>query len=447
MTDGAKVSPTAQRGTLMRHRRLIGRRRNGVLSVFAGFAVATMVLSACGGGGGGGNSGGTTTSPTADLAALGAPNKASGAPVTIGMITEGGSEAIGSQAALAQQGADLAVKYVNDYRGGLAGWPISLFVCGNKSTPAGAQACANQMVDKKVAAVIWPFTGQGASVPIITGAHIPIIAVSGSSSEELTTPGVFILTGGYIATLGAYAKDAADRGFKKFAMVVIDVPAATQAAQTLGGQVFKKAGLKFDVITAAPGTPDLSPQLQQAVSSGADAIGVTGDVTFCTSFLKAYQTLSITTQKYVISTCTDQSVVKALPNALNGSIMAATASNTNSPDQKLYAAMIQKYAPGKGIDLDPMKSSGVAAGVSSVMDLSLAMNGLTGDPTPAAITQQVKTAKGKIFLGGGITFDCSSKPIPILPNICSAQLLVGKINSSGVLQNPKLIDPASLFAS
>jgi branched-chain amino acid transport system substrate-binding protein len=295
--------------------------------------------------------------------------------------------------------------------------------------------------------VIWPFTGQGASVPIITKAGIPIIAVSGSSSEELTTPGVFILTGGYIATLGAYAQDAKDRGYKHFSMVVIDVPAATQAAQALGGQVFKKAGVAFDVITAAPGTPDLSPQLQEAVSNGADAIGVTGDVTFCTSFLKAYQTLGLDVAKYIIATCTDQSVVKALPDALDGAIMAGATSSTDSTDTKVYAAMLEKYAKGKGIDPDPAKSSGVAAGVSAVVDFVNGMKGLTGDPTPAAITQQIKTVKGDIFLSGGLTFDCSSKPIPILANICSAELQVGTVDENGVVQDPKPIDPAPLFAS
>jgi len=45
----------------------------------------------------------------------------------------------------------------------------------------------------------------------------------GSSAEELTTPGVYVLTGGYPATLGAFALDAKQRGLKKFAMLVTDV--------------------------------------------------------------------------------------------------------------------------------------------------------------------------------------------------------------------------------
>ena len=424
-----------------------GHRRRGALFAL-GLGVLALVATACSSDSkttSSAGSGSSSSSSSADLSALGTANLATGAAVTIGMITEGGSEAIGSQSALAEQGAQIAKQYVNEYLGGIGGRPIELFVCGNKSTPAGAQDCANQMVEKHVAAVVWPFTGQGASVPILTGAGIPIIASSGSSNEELTTPGVFVLTGGYPATLGVYAQDAKDRGIKKFAMLVIDVPAATQGAQLLGGIVFKNAGVEFSVITAAPGTPDLSPQLQEAVSQGADAVGVTGDVTFCTSFLKAYQTLALTLPKYVIGTCNDQSVVAALPDALAGSIEATSNVTAGTPDAARYAAMLEKYAAGKGIDADPAKSSGVAAGVGAVMNFAAGLKGFSGDPTPANISAQFKTVKGELFLGGGITFDCSSKPIAIIPNICSASLQIGIVNADGTLKDTKPIDPSALF--
>jgi branched-chain amino acid transport system substrate-binding protein len=388
------------------------------------------------------DSGGTSS---ADLSALGTPKPASGAPITLGLMTDaGGAGAIDQQAELEVQGARIATDYANEYLGGVAGHKLELFVCGNKSTPAGAQDCANQFVEKKVSAVIWPFTGQGASVPIITGAHIPIIAVSGSSQEELTTPGVFIITGGYPGTLGAFALDAKNEGKKKFAMVVIDVPAATQAAQALGGIVFKNAGVDFEVITAAPGTADLTPQLQQASSSGADAIGVTGDVTFCTSFLQAYQTLGLKQTMYVIGTCNDPSVVKAMPNVLGGAREATL--SAKGPDDALYAAMVSKYGDGK-IDTNPLLSTGVAAGVGSVMDFMAGMKGYTGDVTPATITAQFKQATGTIFGSGGLTFKCDGTAIPLLKNICSASFQIAVLNGDGSIRSSQKIDAAAMFKS
>ena len=235
----------------------------------------------------------TTTTESPDEV-LGEPNEATGEPVKIGLITEGGAEAIGSQSALTETGAEIAVEYANEYLGGIAGRPIELVTCGNQATPAGAQDCANQMVEEGVVAVTLPFTGFGeATAPVITGAGIPYVTLSGNSAAELTAEGAFALTGGYPGSLGAFAQHSKDEGFEKFAMIVIDVPSATQAAETLGGMVFGNADVEFETITAAPGTPDLLPQLQAAVDGGADAIGVTGDVTFCTSFLQAYQTLAL----------------------------------------------------------------------------------------------------------------------------------------------------------
>src|SRR3546814_10526703 len=129
-----------------------------------------------------------------------------------------------------------------------------------------------------------------------------------------------------------------------------------------------------------PGTPDLTPQLQAAVDSGADAIGLTGDVTSCTSFLQAYQTLGLDIPKYMIATCVDATVLESLGEVIAGSFLATT-SDGDSADAGTYAAMIEKYAPDEDIDPDPIVSAGVGAGVGAVLNVVRAMEGLTGDVT------------------------------------------------------------------
>lgn len=388
----------------------------------------------------------TSSATSAAEDPLGTPQEASGTPVKIGLITESGGEAIGSQSALTEQGAQIAVEYVNTYRNGLAGHPIDLFICGNKASPAGASDCANQMVEQGVAAVVWPFTGFGPQeVPIITGAGIPVVAVSGSSAEELTTPNVFVLTGGYPGTLGAYAQHAKDNGVKKFAMIVIDVPSATGAAQTLGGIVFKKAGVDYSVVPVPPGTPDLTSQVQAAVSDGADAIGVTGDVTFCTSFFQAYQTLALTIPKYIISPCVDPTVISSLGDVLDGSILATTAGD--GPDTATYAAMVDKYGDGN-IDPNPNISAGVAGGVGAVMDLANLLDGYDGDVTPEAVITQAKTAKDvPIWGSGGLTISCDGSAVSILPNVCSASFQIGTVDAKGSISGLAPVDASALYAA
>jgi branched-chain amino acid transport system substrate-binding protein len=387
--------------------------------------------------------GASDTRVSSAASALGAPNPAKGTPVTIGVITEGGSQAIATQSALTQQGATIAVKYINQYLNGIAGHVVQLYVCGNNSTPAGGQQCANQMVQRHVVAVTLPFTGQGpAEVPIITGAGIPYVTLSGASTQELMTPGSFALTGGFPAILGATALHAKQHGFSKVTMLVSDVPSAIQGAQALGGIAFKAAGVGYSVIPVENGTPDMTPQVQAAISGGAGAIGIVGDVTLCTSFLKAYQTLNVKVPKYVLTTCIDPTIIRSLGAELAGSYVGTTSAVSN--DVKIYAAMVGKYS--HGVNPNPLVSTGVGGGVTAVMAFRAMMQGLTGDVTPATVTQQLKTATNvPLFLGGGITMTCNGMAIPLLPSICSATTQVGTLTSNGLIKNLKLYDAAPLF--
>ena len=169
------------------------------------------------------------------------------------MISDGGSGTVGT-APLVEQGAKAAVAYQNEYGDGLEGHKIDLYICENQETPAGGQACANDMVQQGVAAVIEPFTGQGQTeVPTIVKAGIPYITMSGGSTAELTTPGAFALQGGFPAILGAMAMQAKQEGYKKVALLVANVPSVVQATQGIGGIVFKAAGVDLQVVAVEPG--------------------------------------------------------------------------------------------------------------------------------------------------------------------------------------------------
>jgi branched-chain amino acid transport system substrate-binding protein len=411
--------------------------------VLAGVTAVVALLAACGSSGASKpSSAGKSTA--AALSALGAAHPANGSPVKVGIITDGGSGAIGT-AALVQQGAQMGVAYANAYKDGLDGHAIDLVTCQNQETPAGGQACANQMVQDKVVAVVLPFTGEGATeVPTITKAGIPYITLSGASTQELTTPGAYDLTGGYPATLGAFALSAKAHGYSKFAMLVSNVPSAIQGAEELGDLVFKNAGVGYKVIPVNPGTADVTPQLEAAVSWGAKAIGLTGDVTLCSSFLKGYQTLSLTEPKYVISTCLDPSIFSTLGTELGGSYIATT-SNATTADDALYAAITKKFAPS--VSPNPNASAGQASGLIPVLSLLNIMQGYKGaSVSAAAIKAQLKLPTPYVIpQSGGITFVCNGTAIPLLPSVCSATTDVGTVSSSGVISGLQTYNPTALF--
>jgi branched-chain amino acid transport system substrate-binding protein len=297
-------------------------------------------------------------------------------------------------------------------------------------------------------AVVEPFTGQGATeVPTITGAGIPYITLSGASTAELTTPGAFALEGGFPADLGADALSAKQHGFTHVVFLVENVPAAIQGAQALGGLVFKAAGVGFTVIPVNDGTADMSPQLQSAVSGGADAVGMVGDVTFCSSFLQAYNTLDLNLPRYVLSTCQDPSILNSptLDKALAGSIVATT-THPSKADLANYAAIIKKYLPK--VSTNPNVSSNQASGVAPVLALAAVMKGSTEPVTAAGIKTQTETAKTVVIpLSGGLTFTCNGMAIPLLKSVCSSSAALGIVQSgkSGKVANIKVYNPTPLF--
>jgi branched-chain amino acid transport system substrate-binding protein len=395
-------------------------------------AVATMAMS----------SGGVAG---ASSSALGTPDPATGAPVTIGMISDGGSGTVGTSP-LVEQGAKMAVAWANAYRGGLGGRKITLFICENQSTPAGGEDCANQMVQKGVVAVVEPFTGQGPTeVPIIVKAGIPYLTLSGSTTEETTTKGAYSITGGLPGTLAADAAVAKSKGYKKFAMLTVNVPEATQPTDTLGVQAFKKAGVGFKSIPVNLGTADITPQLESAVQWGAQAIGMTGDLTLCSSFFKAYQTLGLTLPRYVLSTCVDPSIINSsLDSVMAGSIISSPGV-TSSPDYATYAAMTKKYA--SGVNPSPNVSTNQSDGASAVWTLINAMKGFHGAVTKASVNKQIETAKDVVEpLSDGATFTCNGKVIPSLPSVCSVATQIGTLKANGQAKDLKTINAAALFS-
>ena len=376
------------------------------------------------------------------------PSHATGSTVTIGMIIDaGGSGGIGTSA-LVEQGAKAAAAYVNADLGGLEGHKVSLYICENQNSPSGGQTCANDMVQHGVVAVVESFTGQGQTeVPTIIGAGIPYVVVTGASTAELTSPGAYDLEGGFPAYLGAMALSAKQHGVKKVAFVVENVPAAIQGAQELGGIVYKAAGVGLDIVPVNPGTADISPQLQSAVSSGANAVGVIGDVTLCSSFLKAYNTLGLSLPRYVLSTCQDPSILNSatLDKALAGSYITTTTQSSKA-DNSEYAAIMKKFAPK--VSTNPNVSSNQADGVTPVLALASIMKSSTQPVTAAGIKQQIGTATNvPIPLSGGLKFTCNGTAIPLLKSVCSSSAAIGVIQSgkSGKVTHVTVYNPTPLF--
>jgi branched-chain amino acid transport system substrate-binding protein len=271
-------------------------------------------------------------------------------------------------------------------------------------------------------------------VPIITKAGIPYVSVTGSATQELTTPGTFMWSGGYEATLSGFAKYAAQHGYKKVTAFVVNVPSAIAGAQQLGVPVFKAQGVGLTIEGVPSGVPDATSQVTAGLSGNPGAALIIADEGTCTSVLKALNVVNPSLPAMGITSCLTTSATQALGNAMNGvKIFGASAPQANDSEAKLYQYVMAKYAPSAN------PTGYTVTGYQSMLGLVRATTGLTGTATPASITAAIKAAKDvPLPAAAGLTFTCNGKALPSLPSVCSLGEVVVTVQN-GVGTDPQVI--------
>jgi branched-chain amino acid transport system substrate-binding protein len=379
------------------------------------------------------SSGTGTTVSAAGLSAYLPGKKAAGTPVKVGLINNEGSDAQSEPSV--GDAAEAAADYANAELGGIGGHPIKVYRCGESEDTASATACANQMVQDNVDVVVIGSTSMGAvMVPIIAKANIPYVSVTGSAAQELTTPGTFMWSGGYEATLTGFAKYAAQHGYKKVTAFVVNVPSAIAGAQQLGEPLFKAQGVALTIEGVPSGVPDATSQVTAGLSGGPGAALIIADEGTCTSVLKALNVVNPSLPAMGITSCLTTSATQALGNAMNGvKIFGASAPQADDTEAKLYQYVMAKWAPKAN------PTGYTVTGYQSMLGLVRATAGLSGAATPASITAAVKAAKDvPLPAAAGLSFSCNGKALPALPSVCSLGEVVVTVRN-GVGTDPQVI--------
>jgi branched-chain amino acid transport system substrate-binding protein len=405
----------------------------GAAACSSGSSTAGASGSPAGTSSGSSGAGSSTGVSAAGLSAYLPGKKAGGTPVKVGLINNEGSDAQSEPSV--GDAAEAAADYANAELGGIGGHPIKVYRCGESEDTASATACANQMVQDNVDVVVIGSTSMGAvMVPIIAKANIPYVSVTGSAAQELSTPGTFMWSGGYEATLSGFAKYAAQHGYKKVTAFVVNVPSAIAGAQQLGVPVFKAQGVGLTIEGVPSGVPDATSQVTAGLSGNPGAALIIADEGTCTSVLKALNVVNPSLPAMGITSCLTTSATQALGNAMNGvKIFGASAPQANDSEAKLYQYVMAKYAPSAN-------STGyTVTGYQSMLGLVRATTGLTGTATPASITAAIKAAKDvPLPAAAGLTFTCNGKALPSLPSVCSLGEVVVTVQN-GVGTDPQVI--------
>jgi branched-chain amino acid transport system substrate-binding protein len=416
-------------------RTIRGRRRAAFLT--AALLVTTGALAACGSDDGTDDTG--STGSTGGNAVLGTPNKAEGAPVLVGFVATGKTPATDTTDEI--KGAEAVVKYANAYLGGLGGRPIELVVCEEKSIPATAQDCANQFVSKKVLVVDSGSSGAiGLVAKGVAPAGIPVLSNLSSDSVILQGTNTFSI-GNPLNPFGGPTAFARQEGNKKVTALVIDVPSAAGPAAQLLPAFAKNAGVTGVVVPIAPGTADMSAQVQSAISNVTDQFHLIGDPAFCTAALKSIKNLAFKGDVTLLDRCINDVGRASIPGGYEGTTVIGQANfSPDSEEFKLYEAILK--------DDGVTPSTTAASGYQGALALVRALNAAKiTDFTTTGITAALKAAPASpVPLGDGATFRCDGTAIAAVSKaICSTFGVAGAAAKDGSVAKYGSLDTSGIY--
>ena len=325
----------------------------------------------------------------------------------------------------------------SDYLGGINGHVIQIKNCDTLDAPASQLDCANQAISAKVSAVIQA-SGDDNTIKTVTAGGIPMMVGLGASQTALSAPNLFSLGNG-LGVYGAPAIHAKEKGYKNAALLVIDVPGASGPAKQLGPAFFKNAGADLNVVPIAPGTADMTPQVQATLSKNPQMFYVLGNPAFCTSAIKAVKTLAPTTDILMLQNCIQQGAT-GIPGGYAGIKTVTTqAADQTDKEYQLFLAIQKKYSGAT--------DSQAVFGYVPMMGLIRALTAAkVTDITAAGVAAAIKSAPAvPIPLGLGATFKCDGTAISISKNICSTAAFLADTDAAGKNSNFKVQEDPAIY--
>jgi len=388
---------------------------------------ATLLMAACGGDDDSGDGGSPIAADAAEL--LGPENPADGEPVRVGLISDG-AFATADRAYESDVGQATAT-WLNRHRGGIGGRPIELVTCEDEADPAKATDCANQMIEEDVVAVV---VGSSAVVESVWeplhAAHVPVMFYGAADAGPmLDTESTFVLASPTAGLVELPLAVATEVGETKVTVVVIDVPAAVAIYDSTAPSLFEDQGIDLDVVKVPPGTADMTPQMQDLVNGDPGVIHVIGTDAFCIAAFAGLQAVAFDGTITTLSQCMTDATREAVPGEVfEGMRMSATAPvGTDDPSIAVYHAVIDAYA-----DAEPRSETGGVSMFTAVAGLAAALEGITGDITPATVIETIKAMPEMELPGsGGLRFRCNGTALEFAPAVCTRGVLYTTLDANG----------------
>ena len=409
----------------------------GAFKSIGAIALAGALVAACSSGGssssssttsGGGGSSATIDNSLALAYTGGTAGKATGTPINIGYVNqESGSPSYPENT----QGADLAVKYINNDLGGIKGHPINLVKCF-VSTEEDGQKCGTQMLnDPSIKLVVTGTLVVGnASLYTVLSGKKPIIIGNGLTATDFIQTAAFTYMPGAPGVVSGLAKWLVDGGLgkvKSVAVVATNDAGAKASAQILFAPVLEKAGISVKQVFVSPTAQ--GAEVQSAIkAAGGDTADVFVPITpvqGCIAVADALKSLGIHPKVVTTGLCFGTPLIQHLGGTFpDGWYFGAYGVNYFVPPVKsipaseelaLYENVVKKYNPN-------MEYTGFAGPTfGNFMTVTQLMNKLGTDASVTQVADAVKGFAGPQWGIPGTPVACGQISASF-PSICVGQM-------------------------
>jgi branched-chain amino acid transport system substrate-binding protein len=314
-----------------------------------------------------------------------------------------------------------------------ASHPVEVVTCETGADPAGATDCANQFVEEDVVAVALSQSAVAESVwEPLHAAGVPTLWFQATGQDILLdTESSFVIVNPLTTLFGLPISVAESEGADKVAFVLIDVPQARQAVEALGPTIPGNAGIDYEVIPIAPGTADMTPQMQEVADSGASVVHITGNDAFCIAAFNGLTSVGYDGAITALNQCITDATREAVPgDVLEGtSITASIALGAeDDPTYQTYRAVIDAF----GEDVQDVENATAMGGYVAMASLLTSLDGISGDITPESVVAAIKAMpEQELPGGGGLTFRCGGSAIAMMSAVCSNEWLRTELDADG----------------
>jgi len=394
---------------------------------FAAIVVGSLFFVACGSDGGSSSTEAPSTEAPAEACLGGEDGPPTGEEMLIGMVnTEGNPN--GLDFPDLRRFAEAAFEYMNAC-GGFGGLPVKLETCVADGTPEKSQACAQELVGKKVKLVLLGLD-LFPDYATYSAANVPVIGVLPILPPDNTANALF-LTGGNATTTAVMAVIAQDRYQAKTVGIIHADNAGANSTAAGVEAALDKAGIAWKAVKGGDNETDAGylGLMQQANADDPDLLISLYADAGCIGTIRGYKTAGITKPVLTTSICSDSDVISQVSDDATGWVFVGGQIERDTPQKALLQSIVAPYIPNEetgemGIEPADVKTTALGLGglgtvlALTLRDIAAQMVAEGTEMSGQNLYDYLKVTKG-LFLFGGITpLDCGAAA-PAYSSFCS----------------------------